>query len=245
MIGEHEMFGEDELVQEVPRSYTIVCNSTEAEVYRIDKKILFEKIFKSSSTSKWLKGYSEWKAKYYEDRIKTLSTPAGINQNMGDNYDSRDYSSNNGYESLPKPAHIRNMSEALIQGFDPSATASPRADRSLKLSMEISKKSPGLDSPKVRIDGIEIENSFIAMSARRNPSTPYERRFNKNQFYNDSSIDNSQNSEGKKKEEESRKIQNFKSFSDRYNLSTGAVRAGPDVILSERKGYIDFYLIIN
>ena len=229
------MFGEDELVQEIPRSYTIVCNSTEAEVYRIDKKILFEKVFKSSSTSKWLKGYSEWKAKYYEDRIKTLSSPVGINQNMGDNYDSRDYSGNNGYESLPKPAHIRNMSEALIQGFDPSVTASPKADRSLKLSMEISKKSPGLDSPKARIDGIEIENSFIAMNVRRNPSTPYERRFNKN---NDPSIYNSQNSEVKKKEEESRKIPNFKSFSDRYNISVGAVRARPDGLLSERKSSI-------
>lgn len=234
LIGDNEIFGEDELMQEIPRSYTIICNSTEAEVYRIDKKILFERIFKSSSTMKWLKGYSEWKVKYYEDRIKTLSNPATMNQNGGDNFDSQDFSSNNGFDSLPKPANIRNVSEALIQGLIPSATTSPKADKTLKFSMEISKKSPGIDSPRARIDPFEIENSFIAMAGKRNISTPYERRINKNISSQDPSIELSQNSESKRREDESRKVPNFKSFSDRYRIPAGAVRAGPEGLISER-----------
>jgi len=72
ILCEKEIFGEEELLHDKRRQYTIVCHSIEGEVYEVDKKVFFEKILKSSIATKWITGYSEGRLEYYKNKVLEL-----------------------------------------------------------------------------------------------------------------------------------------------------------------------------
>jgi len=83
LLGEGQLFGEEDLFRDGERNITILCNSKEAEVYAIEKKNAISRIVKwEQSSANWLKKNIKWKMQYYQEKLKSRNDTVTKNKEL-------------------------------------------------------------------------------------------------------------------------------------------------------------------
>ena len=130
LLGPGEAFGEEELVDKIPRLHTIVCNSLTGIVFVIDQKEFLKRVYLSQTAKRQLKeqihSKAEWREKRLEDnlleknnnKIKNLNNlieNSGISQES--NIDPEEFAMIKGMTSRAKNV-ISNMKEIYYNPLD-------------------------------------------------------------------------------------------------------------------------------
>lgn len=68
-----ETFGEEHLVLEIPRTYSVLCYSAEGRLRILQKKDFLFRLVKDEVSSKFLEDRAMKKYEYYKEKIKELS----------------------------------------------------------------------------------------------------------------------------------------------------------------------------
>lgn len=78
-LGPGESFGEEEIIEKIPRKNTVLCNSITAAVFVIDQKEFLKRVFASQNTKKQLQKQIYSKSKWRDQRVEDQD----FNENQG------------------------------------------------------------------------------------------------------------------------------------------------------------------